>query len=77
MTKLGPKSIIQDMFNEFTIDNPDFGIRGKYSIPVVKFTRWLDSYGEFMFGTKPLHLRDGNIKMIEFIRKLEEQTKIF
>lgn len=77
MMRPGYQSSMQDIYNQFTQDNPDFGSRGKYAIPMVRFSKWIDAYGDYAFGQRPEHSRTGNIKMIEFKRKEVEQGKIF
>jgi hypothetical protein len=77
MMRPGYQSSIQDIYNQFTQDNPDFGSRGKYAIPMVRFSKWIDAYGDYAFGQRPEHSRTGNVKMIEFKRKEVEQGKMF
>jgi len=77
MMKIGYHYTMQDIYVQFTSDNPDFGPRGKYAITMLKFQRWLDLYGDFKFNNRPELVRKGNVKYVEFSRKIDEQSEMF
>jgi hypothetical protein len=66
----------QDLFNSFTFEYPDYGAHGRFKISQNKFYKWLDSYGEFRFGEKPIVLRGALGKNVEFIIKENVQLNI-
>ena len=66
----------QDLFNSFTFEYPDYGSHGRFKISQNKFYKWLDSYGEFRFGEKPIVLRGALGKNVEFIIKENVQLNI-
>ena len=66
----------QDLFNSFTFEYPDYGVHGRFKISQNKFYKWLDSYGEFRFGEKPIVLRGALGKNVEFIIKENVQLNI-
>jgi hypothetical protein len=75
-TKPNAKTLGQDMLNKFTEEYPDYGRYGRYKISNAKFYHWLDAYGEFAFGSKPLVLRSTHGKQIHFIVKELKQLKL-
>jgi hypothetical protein len=75
-TKAKIKSLGQDLFNSFTQEYPDYATYGRFKISQNKFYRWIDSYGEFAFGTKPTVSRTALGKNIEFIVKENEQLNL-
>lgn len=75
-TKIGYCYTAQDMYNSFTEDNPDFGRYGKYTLPLVRFTKWLDSWGEFRYGQKPDNCKAGVKKGITFNRPTNENISL-
>ena len=72
MTRLNAVSLGQELYNDFSIQYPDWGQYGKYKISHNKFYRWIDCYGDFAFGTKPNISRNALGKTIEFILKKDE-----
>lgn len=66
----------QDLFNSFTFEYPDYGVHGRFKISQNKFYKWLDSYGEFRFGEKPIVMRGALGKNVEFIIKENVQLNI-
>ena len=75
-TKANIRSLGQDLFNSFTQEYPDYATYGRFKISQNKFYRWIDSYGEFAFGTKPIVSRTALGKNIEFIVKENEQLNL-
>jgi hypothetical protein len=71
-TKLGFCYSLQEMYNSFTEENPDFGRFGKYTLPLNKFGKWLDSWGEFRYGQKPDQCKAGAAKGLTFNRPTDE-----
>jgi hypothetical protein len=76
MTKHNQITNLITMFNSFTQDNPDFSRTGKYALPLVKFHKWLDSYGEFKYSCRPEVSKCDGSKCIKFIYKEDEQGEI-
>jgi hypothetical protein len=72
MTRINAVSLGQELYNDFSIQYPDWGQYGKYKISHNKFYRWIDCYGDFAFGTKPNISRNALGKTIEFILKKDE-----
>ena len=66
----------QDLYNDFTEQNTDYGPRGKFTLPQKKFYQWIDMWGDFMYNTKPYTWRAANGKMIRFDVKHAEQVKL-
>ena len=66
----------QDLYNDFTEQNTDYGPRGRFTLPQKKFYQWIDMWGDFMYNTKPYTWRSANGKMIRFDVKHAEQTKM-
>lgn len=77
MTKVGSETLGQEMYRSFTEQNPDYGPRGKMSLPLTKFYKWLDSWGEYMFNVRPITYRSALGKMVKFEMKYDEQSKMF
>ncbi len=75
-TKAGVRSLGQDLFNSFTQEYPDYATYGRFKISQNKFYRWIDSYGEFQFGKKPVVTRNALGKNIEFVVKEDEQLNL-
>jgi hypothetical protein len=75
-TKATVKSLGQDLFNSFTQEYPDYATYGRFKISQNKFYRWIDSYGEFAFGKKPVVTRNALGKNIEFVVKEDEQLNL-
>lgn len=70
------KSLGQDLFNSFTQEYPDYGNYGRFKISQNRFYKWIDSYGEFEFGKKPIVSRNALGKNIEFVTKEDEQLNL-
>jgi hypothetical protein len=70
------KSLGQDLFNSFTQDYPDYSNYGRYKVSQNRFYKWIDSYGEYAFGKKPIITRNALGKNVEFIVKEEEQLNL-
>lgn len=70
------KSLGQDLFNSFTQDYPDYSNYGRYKVSQNRFYKWIDSYGEFAFGKKPIVTRNALGKNIEFVVKEDEQLNL-
>lgn len=70
------KSLGQDLFNSFTQDYPDYSNYGRYKVSQNRFYKWIDSYGEFAFGKKPIVTRNALGKNVEFVLKEEEQLNL-
>lgn len=64
-----------DLMNDFTEQYPDYGRGRRYEIANRVFYRWLEEYGEYRFGMKPLKKRGMNGVEITFVQK-ELQTKM-
>jgi hypothetical protein len=70
------KSLGQDLFNSFTQDYPDYSNYGRYKVSQNRFYKWIDSYGEYAFGKKPIVTRNALGKNVEFVLKEEEQLNL-
>jgi hypothetical protein len=70
------KSLGQDLFNSFTQDYPDYSNYGRYKVSQNRFYKWIDSYGDYAFGKKPIITRNALGKNVEFIVKEEEQLNL-
>lgn len=70
------KSLGQDLFNSFVQDYPDYSNYGRYKVSQNRFYKWIDSYGEYAFGKKPIVTRNALGKNVEFIVKEEEQLNL-
>lgn len=75
-TKPLMKSLGQDLFNSFTQDYPDYSNYGRYKVSQNRFYKWIDSYGEYAFGKKPIVTRNALGKNVEFVVKEEEQLNL-
>jgi hypothetical protein len=65
----------EDVYKDFVLDNPDFGQRGKTSISLNKFYKWLESFGMFYTGETVEQGRDGSGRWIKFVKKEPEQSE--
>lgn len=70
------KSLGQDLFNSFIQDYPDYSNYGRYKVSQNRFYKWIDSYGEYAFGKKPIVTRNALGKNVEFVLKEEEQLNL-
>ena len=70
------KSLGQDLFNSFVQDYPDYSNYGRYKVSQNRFYKWIDSYGEYAFGKKPIVTRNALGKNVEFVLKEEEQLNL-
>lgn len=77
LTRANTEHTAQNLYDAFTSQYPDYGIRGKYTIPQKKFYQWIDQWGEFMYNTKPHHSRTSVGKTIRFDFKMPEQGDLF
>ena len=60
------------LYLEFTGENADFAPRGKMYVSMTKFYKWLGSYCEFKYGTKPEEGRDSDRgRWIRFVENKE------
>ena len=75
-TRKGSPSLGMDLYNNFTLEYPDYGPYGKFKLSHSRFYKWLDSYGKFKYDTKPIISRNAIGKMIEFIELEPEQVKL-
>jgi hypothetical protein len=75
-TKSNAKTLGQSLFNKFTEQYSDYGQYGRYKMSHNKFYRWLDSYGEYAFDSKPKIYRSSNGKMVEFVVKEVKQNEL-
>jgi hypothetical protein len=76
MTKNGSETLGIDLHRSFVLQNPDYSERGKYCIPLARFYRWVDLWGEFQFNQRPVTFRSSNGKMIRFEMKPDEQGEL-
>jgi hypothetical protein len=74
--KLDIDYIGADMFNNFTEQNPDYGLRGRFTLPHKKFYQWIDLMGQYLFNSSPITSRGSNGKTIRFIDRNNEQIKM-
>jgi hypothetical protein len=70
------KLLGQDLFNSFVQDYPDYSNYGRYKVSQNRFYKWIDSYGEYAFGKKPIVTRNALGKNVEFVLKEEEQLNL-
>jgi hypothetical protein len=77
MTKSHAENPGNSIYYNFVEQNPDYGPRGKLAIPLTKFYKWLDLWGEFKYNCKPNSYRSSTGKMIRFDVKYDEQSKMF
>lgn len=75
-TTHGSSVLGQTLYNNFIDENSDFGVRGRYQLTLIKFYKWIDLYGEFMYGQKPFISKVAEGKMVKFERKIDKQTEI-
>ena len=75
-TRPNMKSLGQDLFNSFTQDYPDYSNYGRYKVSQNRFYKWIDSYGEYAFGKKPIVTRNAPGKNVEFVLKEDEQLNL-
>ena len=77
-TQAGACFAINEIYHQFGQDNPDFGPRGKYSMPMIKFRHWLYAWGDFAYGQKPVEDRDTSInaRCIKFERYVPTQNSL-
>ena len=75
-TKIGYETNINAMFNSFVAENPDFARGGRYALPLVRFVKWLESYGNFKYGTKPFIGKCNGGRCVKFYRLEVEQSII-
>jgi len=68
---VGKPLMINDLFNEFTDDYPDYSSRGKIKFTRQAFRKWLEIYGRFWTGSTPNVRRSGPGNWIEFAPKEE------
>jgi hypothetical protein len=76
MSKVGTETPKNILHAAFTNDNPDYSNRGKYPCTMIKFGRWLDLFGEYMYSQPPTIKRNSLGKIIKFERKSDQQIKI-
>lgn len=76
LTKAGADTLGQQIYNNFVEQNPDYGPRGKMALPLTKFYKWLDSWGDFMYNVRPTTYRSSLGKMVRFDVKYDEQTEL-
>lgn len=62
---------LNDMFIDFTTNNPDFGRMKRAT-----FTKWIFKFGEYKYGAKPVKKRDAMGYYVVFKRKEVKQNKI-
>ena len=77
LTRANTEHTASNLYDAFTTQYPDYGIRGKYTLPQKKFYQWIDQWGEFMYNTKPYHSRTSIGKTIRFDFKMPEQGDLF
>lgn len=77
LTRANTEHTASNLYDAFTTQYPDYGIRGKYTLPQKKFYQWVDQWGEFMYNTKPHHSRTSIGKTIRFDFKMPEQGDLF
>jgi hypothetical protein len=65
------------LYYSFVEQNPDYGPRGKLAIPLTKFYKWIDLWGDFKYNCKPHSYRSAAGKMIRFDVKYDEQINMF
>lgn len=65
-----------EIFNNFTTAEPDYGPRGKYTLPQKRFYQWLELWGEYSYNCKPNISRAANGKQFRFDVKLPEQLEM-
>ncbi|QDP61928.1 MAG: putative virulence protein [Prokaryotic dsDNA virus sp.] len=63
----------KELYSEFILENPDYAPRGKMSISMNKFYKWLNSYGQFMTGLAPIEGRSSEGRWIKFIDEKEKE----
>lgn len=65
-----------EMYKSFTDDYPDYGNYGRYKISHIKFYRWLDALGEFLYNCKPRVSRSAIGKTVEFFEKNDPNDEL-
>ena len=63
-----------DLYNDFVMDNPDYGPKAKYTISRTQFYKWLDLYGKFLDNVKVTDGRDKQGRWIMFNTNVEEDA---
>ena len=76
--QLNRRSYKQDLYIEFTEDNPDFAPKAKMTVSRIKFNKWLIAYNQFKYDCNPEEGRDNSMRWIRFRNKheLEINTEI-
>jgi len=58
----------QALYDGFVTENPDYGLRGKTSISMNRFYKWLQAYGIFATGVEPEEGRDHMGRWIKYTK---------
>jgi hypothetical protein len=69
---------LNDLYNDFVSDNPDYGKNAKMTISRTRFYKWIEAYAVFRTGTEPIKSRDMQGKWIKMVnedgKKKEEDS---
>jgi len=69
---IGRKIRLQDAYNEFISEYPDYAPKSRYSVSRMKFGKWVHSYGLFKTGIPPQVGRDMHGKWMRIVMSLDD-----
>lgn len=76
-TKLGACHDGREMMMAFADDYPDYSLRGRYPVSLVKFRHWLDAYGECAYDSRPEYVKDPlGGRCLKFVRNEAKQLDL-
>ena len=71
---------MNELYNDFITDNPDYAPKAKMTISRTRFYKWVISYAIFRTDSEPIQSRDMQGKWIKIVnqdgKKKEEQPKV-
>ena len=67
---------LNDLYNDFITDNPDYAPKAKMTISRTRFYKWITSYAIFRTGGEPIQGRDMQGKWIKMIDKNGKKEKV-
>ena len=71
---------MNDLYNDFITDNPDYAPKAKMTISRTRFYKWVISYAIFRTDHEPIQSRDMQGKWIKIVnkdgKKKEEQPQV-
>ena len=74
--RVGFKVRLQDAYNEFISEYPDYAPKSRYSVSRMKFAKWVYAYALFMTDVAPEIGRDMHGKWMYIRRSLGDSPKV-